>query len=98
MEGVTGWIEKDRSTSSRNADLERLKEIDAQLKGVVREIKEMGPKGTLALKAVTDFIAPLVSASWINHQFPDDDWGSEQISYYCGHGHGSTKTPAAAPA
>jgi hypothetical protein len=74
VRGIATWIVEDRSTPSRNADLDRLNSMNSQLKDVVQRIGKMGPKGALALRAITDFVAPLVSARWVSNKFPGDDW------------------------
>jgi hypothetical protein len=74
MLGIAEWITDDLSTPSRNADLDRLKSIDSELRDTIEKVNKMGPKGSLALRAISDFIAPMLSAGWINHQFPGDDW------------------------
>jgi hypothetical protein len=66
-------INEDRSTSSRSADLDRLKSINSQLKDIIQKVDEMGPRGGLALRAISDSIGPMLSAGWISHQFPGDD-------------------------
>src|SRR5262249_34154445 len=73
VQRIANWMTDDRSTSSRSADLDRLKAIDFQIKDVRQKIDRMGPKGTLALRTVSDFIAPMLSAAWISDHFPEDD-------------------------
>jgi hypothetical protein len=72
--GIAQLMIEDQRTPSRNADFERLKSINSQLKAIIQDVSKMGPKGVFALRSISGFIGPMLSARWINHQFPEDDW------------------------
>jgi hypothetical protein len=65
---------EDQHTPPRNTDFERLKSINSRLKDVIQDVNKLGPKGGLALRAISGSIGPMLSARWISHQFPGDDW------------------------
>lgn len=46
--------------------------MNSQLKNIIQIVHEMGPRGGVALRAISNSIGPMLSAGWISHQFPGD--------------------------
>jgi hypothetical protein len=68
------WMTNERSQPHRRADRVRLKDARASIKSGINQLQKLCPPGRLALKAMSRPLAPMLSAQWISHNFPDDDY------------------------
>jgi hypothetical protein len=78
VEDLKDWMNRERSQSHRRADRNRLNKAVSSIKSAIALIQKLGPSGRLALKAMSQPLAPMLSAQWINLSFPDDDYAPQR--------------------
>jgi len=74
------WMRNERTLPDRGSDRERVKEALSHIQEAVTAISRLGPSGHLAFKAVSPFLAPMLTAQWMNESFPNDDWAPQKSS------------------
>jgi hypothetical protein len=73
VEEFATWMRDERTQPDRKSDREEVTEILSDISAAAAQIDKLGPAGRLAFKAVSPFVASMLSAQWINESFPDDN-------------------------
>jgi hypothetical protein len=72
------WMTNERLQPDRKSDRERLKNALSNLEKAATQIDHLGPSGRRAIQAISDSVAPMLAAQWLNEQFPDDDYAPQR--------------------
>jgi hypothetical protein len=70
-------MQKEKQQPDRRSDSDRLRDAQKLIMKATDAVERMGPQGFLALKAIGPVVAPMLSAQWLNHSFPDDDYAPQ---------------------
>jgi hypothetical protein len=74
------WMRGERTLPDRKSDREQVTEILSDINAAAAQIDKLGPAGHLAFKAISPFVASMLSAQWMNESFPDDDYTPQRSS------------------
>jgi hypothetical protein len=66
------WMRGERTQPDRKSDREQVIDILSDINAAAAQIDKLGPAGHLAFKAISPFVASMLSAQWMNESFPDD--------------------------
>ena len=72
------WMKDERRQPDRSSDRERLKNALSNLEKATTQIDHLGPSGRRAIRAISDSVAPMLAAQWLNETFPDDDYAPQR--------------------
>jgi hypothetical protein len=68
------WMTGDQRQPSRTSDRKRLKDALLYTKNAAARIERLGPSGRHAIRTISDLVAPMLAAQWLNEKFSDDDY------------------------
>ena len=67
-----------RKQPDRKFDRDRLKTALSNLEEAAAQIDRLGPSGRRAIRTISDSVAPMLAAQWLNEKFPDDDYAPQR--------------------
>jgi hypothetical protein len=68
------WMTGDRRQPDRTSDRKRLEDALLYAENAAARIDQLGPSGGRAIRTISDSIAPMLAAQWLNEKFSDDDY------------------------
>jgi len=63
---------------SRKSDRQRIKNAISFMEKAADRIDLLGPSGLRAIRTISDTVAPMLAAQWLNQKFPDDDYAPQR--------------------
>jgi hypothetical protein len=74
VRGFGEWMTGDRRQPDRTSDRKRLEDAILYAEKTAAQIDQLGPSGRRAIRAISDLVAPMLAAQWLNEKFPDDGY------------------------
>lgn len=72
------WMRDARGKPDRNQDLDWVRKAASDIKKATAGLSKLGPSGRSALKVISHFIGPMLTATWISDNFPGDGYAPER--------------------
>jgi hypothetical protein len=67
-----------RRQPARKPDRKRLERALSYVEKAAAQTDKLGPSGRLAMRTISDSVAPMLSAQWLNEKFSDDDFAPQR--------------------
>jgi hypothetical protein len=80
VDGLVAWMRRERKSPDRKSDRVWVKDVLSHIQRAMATINRLGPSGHVAFKKVSPFLAPMLSAQWMNESFPNDEWAPHRSS------------------